>query len=140
MARRRVRKMAPHINVICMNGSAGIVPEEIRRVLFMCAWKMYRDKRDTIAFADGACDVLVTTGGVTAVVGAISGIVFKARVVSDGGDYQVNYLIAARTLAAAEIDEEASLAPNHWRYLASDMIPDELRDFSLAPPPGTRLN
>lgn len=139
-ARRRVRKTLPHIDVMGTTGAIGMVPEHVRRVLFMSAWKMFRDKRGDIAFSDGTCDVIVTTEGKTAVIGALSGIVFRARVVSDGGDYQVNYLIAGRTLAAVEINEEASLPLNHWHYLPTEAVPQELRDFNLAPRPGSRLN
>ncbi len=71
----------------------GILPDDVRVALEAAACNLHLNKTDSMHFSSNVCNGIIESPWKTYAVGARSGILFKAQIESDAGDYLVNFLL-----------------------------------------------
>ncbi len=72
----------------------GMIPDNICDHLQFSACDLFLRKQDRMKIVgNGPCQGVIETDGKHYMVGTRGGILFKAQVTTDGGEYQVNFLL-----------------------------------------------
>ena len=72
----------------------GMLDDDVRAALKMAACDLSLKKWDQMHIVNDVCDGLIKTAWDSHVVGARSGILFRAQVATEAGDYRVNFLLS----------------------------------------------
>ena len=114
----------------------GLITDEVRTVLKMAACDLHLKRWDRMHIISDMCAGLIQTKWETHSLGGASGVLFRAQVERDEGDYQVNFLLNERDLKRGarflrEIEEEPA---GNWEQIPQEFevpIPELYRFYDL---------
>jgi len=76
----------------------GMISDAVCASLKMAACKLHLDRKDRMDIFTNVCEGVIETTWDTRVVGARSGVLFRAQIGSDAGEYHVNFLLSTEDL------------------------------------------
>lgn len=94
----------------------GLITDEMRTTLKAAACNLHLQRLDRLPVKSGVCDGVIQTEWKTYMVGPSGGVLFRAQVFADTGDYSVNFLLGQKDLeaGAAMLREIEEGSPGAW--------------------------
>jgi hypothetical protein len=71
----------------------GLIEDDVRAALKMEACRLSLEKIDRRKMSNSVCDGIIQTEWTTHVVGGRAGVLFRAQITEETGDYQINFLL-----------------------------------------------
>lgn len=95
----------------------GMVPDDVCAVLKYAACDLHRQRKAAMVIKSDVCDGFIETDGKSFAVGGRTGILFRAKVEGEEGEYMVNFLLNEHDLergaaALRRLVEEGKLVYN----------------------------
>ncbi|PCI30563.1 hypothetical protein COB52_01375 [Candidatus Kaiserbacteria bacterium] len=107
----------------------GMVPDDVQTALQMAACSLVMDQIGARHVSSTVCDAYIETERKTYVVGTKAGVLFKAQVNSNGGDYKVNFLIAESDLQSGATQLREALEEGDFTAFPGYSGVPELTEF-----------
>lgn len=109
----------------------GVIADDVRTALKMTACQLALDKLDRMRISHEVCEGIMQTEWKTHVVGSRSGVLFRAQITEETGDYFVNFLLNEDDLKKGaevirQMREEGSLG---WHETDERFPVEELYHF-----------
>ena len=125
---------------IMVRKGPGMIDEDTKATLIMAACDLKRKNRDRMGFKGDACGGLIESSWKTHLVGTCRGILFRASVMEEKDDYEVNFLLSDSDLenGARQIQEARERGEKLWHRGATAVPCQALYRFLGSHAPKTR--
>ncbi len=127
---------------VTIDKGPGVLPDELRTALKIAACEMYDDRKPLLRFDHTLGAGEIDTEWLHRMVGNRGGILFRARIETDDGEYQVQFLVNSDDLkrGAKRLKKVIERHGETWTYLPLEtlgVIAKEFDDLRARP---RRLN
>lgn len=120
----------------------GMISDDVRAALKMAACDLSLKKWERMHIVNDVCNGIIQTAWDTHIVGTRSGVLFRAQIESETGDYKINFLLSTADLerGAEIIREMHEKEGTPWSETSSPFPCSELYQFYDLSERSRRLN
>jgi hypothetical protein len=119
---------------VMIDKGPGVLEDDVRDSLKLSACELAVNKLDRMQMSTPVCDGVIQTEWKSHNIGSRSGILFRAQITSESGDYKVNFLLSEDDLKRGAKILRASRKQNkksaqRWEHTTGTLPLEELYDF-----------